>query len=161
MSNALNSESPWVGDTSHEGKQKEDLVCPSAQPDWEGAKAFGVVLGTAMRPAVSYLSEALPISEKIIELTKPVTVGEVVRIAAPCATHRCQHFESGRCSLGSRTIEYLEPVVDKLPRCAIRPLCRWWNEQGKEACYRCPQVVTNSFSDDEKIVQAATPPSKA
>jgi hypothetical protein len=159
MSDASNPELTSA-DTSHKGKQKLNLVCPSAQPGWSGANVFGVVLGTALKPAVSYLSETLPISESIVDLVKPVTVGEVVRIAAPCATHRCQHFESGGCNLGRRTIEYLEPVVDKLPRCAIRPSCRWWNEQGKEACYRCPQVVTNSFSEDEKIVKAATPPLK-
>lgn len=160
MSDASNPELTSVVDTSHEGKRKPDLVCPSAQPDWPGAKMFGVVVGTALKPAVAYLSETLPISESMVDSIKPVTVGEVVRIAAPCAAHRCQHFEGGGCTLGRRTIAYLEPVVDKLPRCAIRPSCRWWNEQGKEACYRCPQVVTHSFSEDEKIVKAATPSSK-
>lgn len=146
-----------VGETDLESKQKGDLSCPSAQPDWEGAKVFGVVMGTVTEPRVSYLAQAQLISQELVELTRPVSPAEVFRIAAPCVTHRCQHFENGRCQLVSRTIAHLEPVIEKLPPCPIRVSCRWWNEQGKEACYRCPQVVTNSFSQDEKVILAATP----
>ena len=146
-----------VGETDLECGHKEALFCPSAQPDWEGAKAFGVVMGTVTVPAVSYLAQVLPMSQQLVELTRPVSPGEVFRIAAPCATDRCQHFEDGHCQLVSRTIAHLEPVTEKLPQCLIRVSCRWWNEHGKEACYRCPQVVTNSFSRDEKIILVATP----
>jgi hypothetical protein len=150
-----------VGNAEPESEQREDLFCPSAQPEWEGAKVFGVVLGTATEPRVAYLTQAQPISQELVELTRPVSPAEVLRIAAPCATHRCQHFENGRCQLVARTITHLAAVSEKLPPCPIRVSCRWWTEQGKEACYRCPQVVTNSFSQDENIVLAATPPSKA
>lgn len=150
-----------MGKPALDTEKTNDLFCPSAQPDWEGAKAFGVVLGSVEEPRVSYLAEAQPMTQEVVELTSPVSAAEVFRIAAPCATNRCQHFENGHCQLVSRTIAYLEPVVEKLPQCLIRGSCRWWNEQGKEACYRCPQVVTNSFSQHDKIILAATPLSKA
>jgi hypothetical protein len=148
-----------VKDTVTASEQK-DLLCPSAQAEWEGAKAFGVVLGTVTEPRVAYFAQPLPLSLELVESTSPVSPAEVLRIAAPCATSQCQHFESGQCQLISRTVDYLDPVTEKLPRCAIRASCRWWHEHGKEACYRCPQVVTNSFSGDEKVVFAATPTSK-
>ena len=37
-----------------------------------------------------------------------------------------------------------DPVVRALPRCAIRPTCRWFRQEGPAACFRCPQVVTDS-----------------
>jgi len=31
---------------------------------------------------------------------------------------------------------------DGLPACLIRATCRWYQQEGKAACHRCPQVVT-------------------
>ena len=36
----------------------------------------------------------------------------------------------------------LDPVVDALPSCSIRNTCRWFADQERAACVRCPQVVT-------------------
>lgn len=141
----------------HKQELNKDLSCPSAQPEWDGAKVFGVVQGSVDAPRVSYLARSIPISPELIELTRPATPGEVLRIAAPCATHRCQHFEQGHCQLVARTVEHLPTVTQHLPPCSIRTSCRWWHEQGSEACFRCPQVVTNTRSTDEKTILAATP----
>lgn len=146
-----------LGEIESKDEEKEKLLCPSAQSDWEGAKVFGVVMGTATEPRVAYLAVERSMSQEIFDLTSPVDPAEVLRIAAPCATNKCQHFEKGHCQLVSRTITHLESVVEKLPVCLIRPSCRWWNEHGREACFRCPQVVTNSFTDQENIILAATP----
>jgi len=160
MSNPSIPQPQAAGNTDPDSEHGEDLVCPSAPPVWDGARVFGVVLGTVAEPRVSYLTQVQPLSPELVELTRPVSPAEVFRIAAPCAMHRCQHFAKGCCQLVSRTITHLEPVQDKLPPCMIRMSCRWWKEQGKEACYRCPQVVTNSFSQDENVILAATPQSK-
>jgi hypothetical protein len=146
-----------AGETDIESEEKEGLFCPSAQPDWEGAKVFGIVMGTVAKPRLAYLAKTQPISQEHFELTSPVSPAEVFRIAAPCATNKCQHFENGHCQLVYRTIAHLEPVTENLPQCLIRASCRWWSEHGKAACYRCPQVVTNNFQPDEKIILAATP----
>ncbi|WIE48779.1 MULTISPECIES: hypothetical protein [unclassified Pseudomonas] len=140
-----------------ENGRNKALLCPSAQPEWEGAKIFGVVNGTVAAPEVAYLSQAIPMTKELAESTVPVSPAEVFRISAPCAEMRCQHYKEGGCQLVSRTVEKLKTVTDKLPRCSIRASCRWWNEQGPDACFRCPQVVTNSFSQDEMIIIAATP----
>jgi len=49
-----------------------------------------------------------------------------------------------RC-LAAMIVQWLPSVVDTLPPCAIRPACRWWQQEGKAACVRCPQVVTETF----------------
>ena len=54
------------------------------------------------------------------------------------------HFANHACSLAARIATMLDPVVSGLPRCAIRPTCRWFREQGRAACVRCPQVVTEA-----------------
>jgi hypothetical protein len=50
------------------------------------------------------------------------------------------------------------PAVESpLPACRIRPTCRWFLQEGKAACQRCPQIVTFSANPTEQLSLAATP----
>jgi len=134
-------------------------LCPSAQPDWEGSKVIGVVGGTADAPEVAYLAEPQPVTDELLALARPVTPTEVFRIAAPCAGTGCKHFseEQSKCKLVEKTVRWAQVVVEKLPACSIRPDCRWWQQEGRAACMRCPQVVTDRFQAPEAIAKAADP----
>lgn len=141
-----------------DARSQQSLVCPSAQPDWDGAEIFGVVGGTARQPRVSYLEARQPVTWDLLALVEPVRPTEVFRIAAPCAGHACQHFDGSRCQLVARTVDLLDEVTPRLPKCAVRTACRWWAEEGPPACLRCPQVVTESYPVSEAVRRAATPP---
>jgi hypothetical protein len=123
------------------------ILCPSAPPYDQGAQVFGIVSGTAEAPEVAYVPVPQPITDELLHLANPVRPGEVFRIAAPCACKRCGHFapEAATCRLAATIVQWLPRVVDTLPPCAIRPACRWWQQEGQAACVRCPQVVTESF----------------
>jgi hypothetical protein len=128
--------------------------CPSAQPDWEGSVVLGVVLGTAEAPRLEHLEVLRPVTDELMALARPVAPTEVFRIAAPCVGSRCTHFDGTDCRLVQRLVTLLPPVVEALPPCTLRPSCRWWQQEGKAACLRCPQVVTDSNSADmERIAQ--------
>ena len=134
-------------------------LCPSAPPDWEGSQVIGVAVGTADAPAVAYLSEPQPVTEALLALARPVNPTEVFRFSAPCAGTGCGHFsaEESKCKLADKIVRWAPVVVDKLPPCTIRPDCRWWKEQGRAACMRCPQVVTDRLEAPEALAQAADP----
>jgi hypothetical protein len=123
----------------------------------EGAVAFGVVGGSAEEPLVSYLKEPQPATPKLLALASPVRPTEVFRFAAPCAESGCRHFDGAECSLGRKLVESVEPAVDRLPACRLRPSCRWWAEQGREACLRCPIVVTTHYRPTAELREAADP----
>jgi hypothetical protein len=124
---------------------QDPLLCPSAQPTQEGARVFGVQTMTGDRERrVGYLAETMPVTPDLLALSGPAEAPEVLRIAAPCGNGACGNYEGGACGLAGRVARMLDPVVSALPRCAIRPTCRWFREQGPAACVRCPQVVTNS-----------------
>lgn len=133
-------------------------LCPSAQPEWQGAVAFGIVGGTASEPRVGYIDEAQPVSEKLLALAEPVAAAEVFRFAARCMNAGCVHFQSDTCSLVSRVVKLLPEVVEMLPNCAIRPACRWWRQEGAAACRRCPQVVTDNYNPSYEMRAAAERP---
>jgi hypothetical protein len=132
----------------------ETLDCPSAQAGAKDARIYGVRTGTSDAPRIGYLTETQAVSEKLLALSGPAKPTEVFRIAAPCAMTGCKHFEGNACKLAQRIVEGLAPVVNALPPCRIRPTCRWFRQEGRNACLRCPQVITdkpNPTAEEKRI----------
>jgi hypothetical protein len=111
-------------------------ACPSAQPDMAGARVFGVLRSGPDGPRTGYLDHA---------------------VDATCEESRCSHFDGTDCRLATRIVQLLPPVVAVLPRCAVRNECRWFAQEGRAACLRCPQVVTLMEDAPEAMEQAARP----
>jgi hypothetical protein len=132
----------------------DEPLCPSASPTWPGARVFGVIGGDAATPRVRYLDDLVPASEDLLAATAPVDPGEVLRIAASCAASRCQHFRDSQCGLATNLVQLLPTVTTDLPFCRIRAHCVWFQQEGRAACMRCPQVVTQQASSDPLLLQA-------
>ena len=112
-------------------------------------------------PRVAYLEAPLPVTPEILVATAPVAPNRVLRTAAACAEGACGHYDGHACTLATRLVAALDPAVDRPPPCAIRAHCRWWRQEGKAACLRCPIVVTDSDDPREAFREAARPPSPA
>src|SRR4051812_35522986 len=80
-----------------EHRESPDLLCPSAQPDWPGAIAIGVVGGTTIAPRVANLERHVPVTDSLLALTDLVLPTEVFRFAAPCINESCRHHRGGVC----------------------------------------------------------------
>lgn len=136
------------------GQPATALACPSAPPDWEGARVFGVVTGTVDRPQVRYF-EPRELTQELLDLAAPAHPTEVFRFTAPCREGACRFFRDGCCGVGKAATSTLEAGDgEPLPRCGIRPDCRWWHEQGPAACRRCALVVTEDPARPEDFARA-------
>lgn len=135
-------------------------LCPSARPESPDGVVFGIISGTVETPRVAYLKQPQPITEELIAKASPVTPAEIFRTASPCEAKGCQHFDGKDCRLVSRVVENLPSVVAELPPCSIRRDCRWWQQEGKAACLRCPQVITDNYQPSELMVKTAAPTPK-
>jgi hypothetical protein len=133
------------------------LQCPSAPPTDPGAVVFGIVTGAPESPRIGYLTEAQPVTESLLALADQARPDQVFRTAAPCMGNGCKHFDGSDCRLAQRITAFLDPVVSGLPACDIRPTCRWFRQEGKAACLRCPQVVTATCTTDERERWIADP----
>ncbi|MFC4160507.1 hypothetical protein [Chitinimonas lacunae] len=136
----------------------QGAMCPSAPWQSEGAQIIGIVGGSADAPEVTYLKEAVSPTAELVERLGDVAPEEVFRVAAPCAKSSCMHHDGHHCSLVTRIVEAVPVVFDRLAPCAIRATCVWWAQEGREACKRCPQVVTHNHRANELMTQAAQPP---
>jgi hypothetical protein len=132
------------------GNTASTLLCPSATSIGPDAQVFGVLTGSAAEGLqVGYLTEVLPATPDLLAAAAPAKPTEVFRAAAPCVERGCQHFDGAKCQLAARITSMLDPVVSALPRCAIRRTCRWFRQEGREACLRCPQVATEQRNAGE------------
>ena len=69
-----------------------------------------------------------------------------------------QHLlECESCRADFEATEALASVTAALPHCTLRPDCRWWRQEGRAACERCPQLVTESYATSPSVRQAADP----
>ncbi|MDQ2898301.1 MAG: nitrogen fixation protein [Acidobacteriota bacterium] len=137
--------------------EPEGLLCPSAPPDWLGATVIGIIGGTADTPRVTPLEQPLIVTSELLALSEPVLPTEVFRFAAPCSARTCQHFQDGACHLAQKIVQLLPGVDDQLPFCTIRTNCRWFRQEGRAACYRCSQVVTDNVYPGVAMRLAADP----
>ena len=133
------------------------IDCPSAQATADNARVFGVITGTPEAHRVGYLTEAMPLSEELLAIAGSAKPTQLFRIAATCAGDGCKHFKGSTCSLAQRIVDGVPAVVNGLPACLIRSTCRWFRQEGKEACFRCPQIMTDksNASDYEKHIADA------
>ena len=131
-------------------KTAPTILCPSINPIGPDARVFGVFTASAAEELrVGYLTEALPATPELLAAAAPAKPTEVFRAAAPCVERGCKHFDGANCQLAIRITAMLDPVVNALPRCAIRATCRWFRQEGREACLRCPLVTTEQRNPSE------------
>src|ERR1700686_1248751 len=117
-------------------------LCPSAQPGMEQCRILGAVQRDGPPPMLQYLSQPVPATAEVLSMAAPLKPTEVFRLAATCAEHRCPHFDGSDCQLATRIVQILPAAVDTLPPCIIRQECRWFSQEGRAACYRCPEITT-------------------
>ncbi len=123
-----------------------------------GSVLFAVVGGgSADSDLVAYLKEPQPATPEVVALTAPLPPTAVFRFAASCAESACAHFDGTDCRLAGRIVDLLPAVVEVLPPCAVRSRCRWWHQEGRAACLRCPMIATTPAKADAALREAAQP----
>lgn len=142
-------------------EKSRTLLCPSAQPGMEGSVVFGVVTGPAEEPRVAWLERPVPVTDELLAMTAPLPPTQVLRFSAPCAEGKCCHFDGADCRLAHKLVQLMPAVDSSLPPCRIRQDCRWFSQEGRVACMRCPQIVTFSADPTPELSLAATPQGNA
>ena len=117
-------------------------TCPSAEP-----KAGAVLLGIVKQDGkVAMLSQRLEIDDSFIEsAVQGRELGQRFRFASSCSTQGCANWSGHHCMVLdiARQLAHIEPLDSALlPVCSIRDTCRWFMQDGAEACRICPKINT-------------------
>ena len=94
---------------------------------------------------LQYLDSHLPATPEVLAMAAPLKPTEVFRLAATCAEHKCPHFDGSDCQLAVRIVQILPAAVETLPPFIIRQDCRWYSQEGRAACQRCPEITTVNY----------------
>ena len=142
-----NHKQPRMKHTPHH-TQKQNIA--------EAAKALGHILDrpVSLRPAPFIGERTSPAScpsstPDRARATVPVSNGGE-RPAGPCAQTKCLHWSHG-CTLGS-SVAAVGRAVRKLSgatgqACALARQCRWFSENGSDACVMCPHLRRDEISN--------------
>ncbi len=132
-------------------------LCPSARPDMPGSVIFGVAREIGGVEMFQHLAEPLPVTPELLALAAPVRPTEIFRFAAPCAESACSHFDGHDCRLATKIVAGVQEVIESMPPCRIRPTCRWFTQEGRRACVRCPLIFSETANPSPELAHAADP----
>jgi hypothetical protein len=68
------------------------------------------------------------------------------RFSLPCIEAGCPQWTGTGCAVVDHVIDEVagEQATARLPACAIRRTCRWYDQRGADACAVCPLVVADT-----------------
>ena len=123
-------------------------LCPSSNCE-EGAILLGIVAPSGVVGYVSPQTRVGPTFVRAAEAFEGARPEQRFRFAGRCIEGGCAQWTGSRCGVVDRvTTAREEAEVElpegSLPRCTIRPSCRWFAQSGAEACRVCPYVITDS-----------------
>ena len=132
------------------GEEKK-LVCPSSNPYFDNAKIIGVVEDKGEGSRVTFLPIPVNVTKDLLGHQNAARFGEVLRVAAKCVEAACAHFREQNCILAKKIVVTIDAEIDQIPICSIRSHCVWWNQEGRQACMRCPQIVTRPTKEATEV----------
>lgn len=118
---------------------KSKSLCPSA-PLSEGAKLLGIVNSDN---EIDLLSEPLTIDTEFIDsASKGRPIEKRFRFVNKCVKNGCQNWVGESCNVVKIVLENIHKKywAENLPDCTIRNDCRWFGQEGVDACKVCTLV---------------------
>ena len=107
-----------------------------------------MLLGIVLRSGrVAYASEEIHVDREFVDIAHQGRSPETrFRFAQPCARGGCREWTGSRCRVADDfpSASCATVPTAELPRCSIRPRCRWFIQAGAEACAACPEVITDN-----------------
>ena len=118
-------------------------LCPSA-PLIPGAKLLGIVNA---ENEIDILTSPFEVTQDFIDsASKGRPIEERFRFANKCVKNGCQNWENNSCDVIKVVLDKVENKywAEHLPECSIRNDCRWFSQEGVNACKVCTLVKYNA-----------------
>ena len=128
----------------------EAIACPSAR-----AKPGSELLGIRQEDGtIAILPQPLPVDGAFMEIAhrSPTPPEQRFRFTNKCIERGCKQWDGKGCGIAKRVTEFLNkiPSTAELPACNIRPRCRWFVQEGPDACRICPYIITEITEEEAR-----------
>lgn len=117
------------------------ILCPSSRCA-EDSLLIGIVRADG---TVSFVGKPVKVDETFVtEAHRGRTPESRFRFAQPCKQKGCRQWTGQACGIVQSLVREgcTESRSEALPECGIRDSCRWFAEEGAEACRLCDLVIT-------------------
>ena len=119
--------------------------CPSSIMK-DGAILVGIVNEDN---EVDFISNPIKINAAFVRSAKEVdkAAEKRFRFSNKCVQSGCQQWTGSRCGVIDKALTTIEEKYwkENLPACSIRSTCRWFSQNGANACKVCPLVITDTM----------------
>jgi hypothetical protein len=104
---------------------------------------------------IGYLGNPLDVDDEFVKRAHEGRTPERrFRFVNRCAESGCHQWTGTRCGVIDKVMKELEGhEAEALPKCGIRPHCRWFAQNGAAACSVCALVVTDTRDTSVAPVQ--------
>lgn len=122
-------------------------MCPSSKAQ-KGAQLLGVLQEDG---TMAILPQPLRIDDAFLEVAARAEPAEQsFRFTNKCVESGCAQWTGSRCGVSDQIVSVLAEVMlrEDLPDCGIRAACRWYRQNGEDACRICPLVITHTTEAD-------------
>jgi len=116
------------------------MLCPS-HTVYEGESVIGRCSEVG---DIQMFERPLPLPESARSVLAERDAMRSTRFNGECIEDECVHWDDG-CRLGRRLASRVQPEDPVLNPCPIRVSCRWFSENGSDACRACRFVTFPGF----------------
>lgn len=134
----------------------EPVLCPSWQCE-KGATLLGIVLADG---SIAFAKNRIVIDQGFVAEARAGRSPEKrFRFSSACRQGACVQWKENRCSVIDQVMAEQAPdsSAGALPRCLIRPQCRWHLQSGDSACFACTSVVTDLHEEMPEVKDDLVP----
>ena len=138
--------------------KNQSKLCPSSRFT-KGASLLGI---KNEKGEMDILKTPIKITTEIHEQfsTTVAKPEKTLRFVNKCVQSGCKQWTGTKCGVIDSILERVEEqyVKDNLPECSIRETCRWYDQNGSDACKVCPLVTTyTEFPFENKFIKPKSP----
>jgi hypothetical protein len=126
------------------------VLCPSARMK-EGAVLLGIVQADGR---IAFAAHRLEVNQDFVQSALQGRPAEKrFRFSDVCVQSGCRQWTGERCGVVDQILAAApaDQLSLEMPECSIRPQCRWYNQNGWQACRVCPLVVTDCIEEGEPV----------
>jgi hypothetical protein len=121
---------------------EQDRMCPNSN-----FSVGNYVVGTFTETGTQRFESLIEIDEELFSkyADKSVEWEENMRQFGTCHQSACKNWGDHKCQVPQILKDIGLAGESEIPKCEIRPYCRWYHQEGPDICKKCDLLPKNEY----------------